>query len=354
MGNCLTKENIFISIVIPVYNVEKYIHHCIDSVLTQTYSNFELLLIDDGSTDSSGTICDEYLKIDNRINIIHKKNSGVSDTRNVGIEVAKGDWICFIDSDDYVEPTYLENFYTCIKENLGSGLCVQGFYSDYENDVNKSYVTSFRNMTLENNYETVEFFEKSNGVHNGYIWHRIFNMEIIKKHSLSFKHGLSFAEDGLFFFQYMYYVEKTSFSSGKAYHHLRRSNSLTLAGRKLEIDTLIPVFKSYLETLLSYAIHDAKKKKSFHSFVKGYGCRLLQNWLIQKVIVIGKDSSYSTLDKIQDLSITYALQHAQNIDFSMRLLLKSLNVKNHNIRYKLIFVLYYLRLYKEKIIRRIS
>lgn len=353
MENSLIKEDILISIVIPVYNVEKYIRHCIDSVLAQTFTNYELLLIDDGSKDSSGYICDEYLHKDKRLKVIHKENSGVSDARNVGIEASKGDWICFIDSDDWVEPMYLENFNTCINENKDSDLCVQGFYSDYENDANKSYTTFFQNMTLENNYETVEFFEKSNGVHNGYIWHRIFKLETIKKHSLSFKHGLSFAEDGLFFFQYMYYARKTSFTSAGAYHHLRRSDSLTLAGRKMDINLLIPVFNSYLDTLLSYTIHEDNRKKVFLSFVQEYGCRLMQNWLIQKIVAVGKDNSSFMLDKIQDISVTYALADAQNIDLSMRLLLKCLKVKT-GIRYELITVLYYFRLYKAKIIRKLS
>ncbi|EMF0473665.1 glycosyltransferase family 2 protein, partial [Enterococcus faecium] len=87
-----------ISIIVPVYNVEKYLKKCVDSILGQTFTDFELLLIDDGSTDNSGSICDELAKTDNRIKVIHKENGGLSDARNIGIEVAKGDFIGFIDS----------------------------------------------------------------------------------------------------------------------------------------------------------------------------------------------------------------------------------------------------------------
>ena len=91
-----------ISIIVPVYNVEKYLTRCIDSILTQTFTNFELILVDDGSTDKSGVICDSYEKKDKRVKVIHKKNQGVSEARNTGLNFAKGKKISFVDSDDYI------------------------------------------------------------------------------------------------------------------------------------------------------------------------------------------------------------------------------------------------------------
>ena len=97
-------ENIKVSVILPVYQVEKYLGICIESVINQTYQNLEILLIDDGSTDKSGKICDEYAARDGRIRVIHKENEGVSTARNVGIKQATGDYICFADSDDILEP----------------------------------------------------------------------------------------------------------------------------------------------------------------------------------------------------------------------------------------------------------
>ena len=99
--------NDLISVVIPVYRVEKYLERCVESVINQTYANLEIILIDDGSPDNSGNICDEYAKIDKRIKVIHKKNGGLSDARNVGIENSKGKYITFIDSDYYIEENYV-------------------------------------------------------------------------------------------------------------------------------------------------------------------------------------------------------------------------------------------------------
>lgn len=99
-----------ISVIIPVYNNENCLHRCVDSILIQTYTDFELLLINDGSKDSSGSICDEYSVIDKRVHVFHKENGGASSARNIGLENAKGEWITFCDSDDFVDSDWLMNF----------------------------------------------------------------------------------------------------------------------------------------------------------------------------------------------------------------------------------------------------
>ena len=110
-----------ISIIVPVYNVEKYIRRCIDSLITQTFKSIEILLIDDGSKDNSGAICDEYALKDDRVKAFHKKNGGVSSARNIGLDNATGTYIMFCDSDDYVDPTWCEKLYNSIIK--------RGFYS---------------------------------------------------------------------------------------------------------------------------------------------------------------------------------------------------------------------------------
>lgn len=110
-------ENILISVIVPVYNVEKYLRECIDSILIQTFVDFEIILVDDGSTDSSGEICDEYHEKDSRIKVFHKNNGGLSSARNKGLDEAKGDYVCFIDSDDTIAKDYLEKLLKAVKTN---------------------------------------------------------------------------------------------------------------------------------------------------------------------------------------------------------------------------------------------
>ena len=122
-----------VSVIVPVYKVEKYIGKCIESILSQTFKDFELILVDDGSPDSSGAICDQYAQKDSRIQVIHKTNGGVSSARNVGISKSNGEWLCFVDSDDTVDKDYIENFGL---EQYKSELFIQG----YKKKLDKNYM----------------------------------------------------------------------------------------------------------------------------------------------------------------------------------------------------------------------
>ena len=112
----MSQEKALISIIIPVYKVEKYLEKCIQSVINQTYENLQIILVDDGSPDNCGKICVEYAKKDHRIEVIHKSNGGLSDARNKGLEIAKGEYIGFVDSDDYIESDMYEVLYNLLKQ----------------------------------------------------------------------------------------------------------------------------------------------------------------------------------------------------------------------------------------------
>ena len=110
-------EKPLISVVVPVYNVEKYLEQCVNSIINQTYDNLEIILVNDGSKDKSPYLCDELAKKDSRISVIHKENGGPAETRNVGTEKASGEYIAFVDSDDWIHPKYIEILYNNLKEN---------------------------------------------------------------------------------------------------------------------------------------------------------------------------------------------------------------------------------------------
>ena len=120
-----------VSVIIPVYNVEKYLQRCVTSVTEQSYSNLEIILVDDGSVDKSGAICDDFAKKDKRIRVIHKENEGLGLTRNVGIKVATGNYICFIDSDDYIAREYIETIYSDLKKS-SADVCYCGHTKGYK------------------------------------------------------------------------------------------------------------------------------------------------------------------------------------------------------------------------------
>jgi len=111
------KQDILVSVIVPVYNVEEYLARCVNSILSQTYANLEVILVDDGAKDSSGRICDEFAEKDSRVRVIHKENGGLSSARNAGIDIAQGDWLEFVDSDDWLEPDAVENLLSLALEH---------------------------------------------------------------------------------------------------------------------------------------------------------------------------------------------------------------------------------------------
>ena len=113
-----------ISVIVPIYNVEQYLEKCIESIISQTYKNLQIILIDDGSNDKSGKICNKYAEKDKRVVVIHKENAGVSEARNTGLDNAKGEWITFVDADDWIEEEYCQRLYNLVIEtNSDVALC---------------------------------------------------------------------------------------------------------------------------------------------------------------------------------------------------------------------------------------
>ena len=137
-----------ISIIVPVYNIEEYIEKCVKSITKQTYKNLEIILVDDGSTDSAGKICDKLAEKDERIKVIHKKNGGLSSARNAGMKKATGDYICFIDGDDYISKDYCELMYNALIERIINS----------KNDDNEVYIKSIKKC-IDKNYITKILFK---------------------------------------------------------------------------------------------------------------------------------------------------------------------------------------------------
>ena len=213
-----------ISIIIPVYNVEKYLAKCIDSILSQTFTDWELILIDDGSVDQSGKICDEYACKDNRIKVTHKKNEGVSKARNTGITLAKGEYICFIDSDDWIDVNYLQNFK--IQEQQCDFYFSGALYDTYDKVYSyKKYVKKY----CKNRNEIRDQFFKQDLLSNGYPWGKLYKTQIIKDNKLRFNENLTINEDHIFVFQYFSYINTLYITNTAGYHYTVFDNS----GRKL-------------------------------------------------------------------------------------------------------------------------
>lgn len=220
-----------ISIIVPVYNVDKYLQRCIESILAQKFVDFELLLIDDGSKDKSGEICDNFALKDKRIKVFHKENGGVSSARNLGIAKAQGEWITFIDSDDWVSEDYLSSFST------DCDLCVQGYYCG-ENAIR---------------YDEI-FIDHNPGayyLYKGYVFGpycKLFKASLIRDGHVLFDETMALGEDILFLMEYILLCKTMRVVGACGYHYIPyRENSLTARKR-----TYQEVYDQYVKHIACY------------------------------------------------------------------------------------------------------
>lgn len=167
-----------ISVVVPVYNVENFIDKCIDSIEQQSYQNLDIILIDDGSTDNSGKICDEWASRDKRIKVIHKENGGLSDARNVGIEIAKGKYVTFIDSDDYILPGFIKYLYDLI-ENNNADISVCQLINVDENNFELSKGGNQIDIVVEGNQECMKEYLSGNAI-DTVAWRKLYRSALFK------------------------------------------------------------------------------------------------------------------------------------------------------------------------------
>jgi len=206
-----------ISVIIPVYNSEKYLPKCVDSVLAQSFKNFEVILIDDGSTDYSGIICEEYSKRDNRVKAYCKPNGGVSSARNFGLCQASGEYITFVDADDWVESNLLECYYNTIRQS-NADLIRCGYVREH-NDSKKN--VSINNVITFYDLAEVEELVESQKLY-GYLWNSIYKRDLIK--CLTFDESLSWCEDHIFSYEYLLKCKSVTIIPDCLYHYCVREN----------------------------------------------------------------------------------------------------------------------------------
>ena len=228
-----------VSIIVPVYNVEKYLPKCLDSILAQTFKDFELLLIDDGSPDTSGAICDDYAQRDPRIRVFHQENKGVSAARNVGLDHAKGEWIAFVDADDWMESHWLGS----MVENMeGTDLVISGFHLNYKGQVHEHRLENKTFSPAEYSDACAHLMKIA---HMGYLWSMLFSNIIIREKNLRLNERMCYQEDLDFILRYVLHTKSFRTIDACAYHYtlnrrsIYRHNIEGIKGLLLLIDQLL-------------------------------------------------------------------------------------------------------------------
>lgn len=212
-----------ISVIVPVYKVEEYLNKCVDSILTQTYRKLEIILVDDGSPDNCPTICDEYAKCDRRVIVIHKENGGLSDARNAGIEIARGEYIGFVDSDDCILPDMYEKLYNALKMNDADMSICNYLKVDKNGSVRYSDRKSHMKTEVITPKEAMEkLFEEHIGCYVT-VWNKLYNRNILE--NLRFEKG-RLHEDEFFVHHAFGKCKKIACIEDGCYLYLQRNDSI--------------------------------------------------------------------------------------------------------------------------------
>lgn len=239
--------NYLVSFIVPVYKAELSITKCAESILRQSYDNIELFLVDDGSPDNSGKVCDEIALNDSRVKVIHKPNGGPSSARNIGTQEANGDYLVFVDADDWVEPDYVDTLLTQITSENAS--IIMSGNTNHPFEVKGGVYQTYKRNQFSEIIESLSFYLK------GDPWGKMFKASLIKDNNILFPDGVKFGEDLVFFYEALLCSDNIIYTSYSGYHY-----------ENINEDSLVSIYNSFEVEYKGYK----EFKKVLNSFEKRY------------------------------------------------------------------------------------
>ncbi|CAI3342480.1 glycosyltransferase [Enterococcus cecorum] len=299
-------KKVKISIIVPVYNVEKYIKRCVDSLINQSYDNLEIILIDDGSLDNSSKICDEYSLIDKRIKVIHKENGGLSDARNAGLFSSSGDYILYVDSDDYIEKDACLRFVNNIEESID---IIAGAYRE----VNESKINLMKHTNLKEGkiYSAKNFVINSICKNEWYApaWLNLYRREFLVNNNLYFKKGILF-EDMEILPKIFLSNPKVKYLDYPFYNYMIRSNSIMTSEHTEEkVVMSLSIFSSW------YNLFNQIEDKEYQRYLYGV--------LIRYYLANARKRNITGW-KSQNLNFLFSIKYSLNLKDKIKVILFSL------------------------------
>ena len=306
-----------VSIVIPIYRAEKYIKRCIDSVLAQTYKDLEIILVEDGSPDNCGAICDAYAKKDSRIKVIHKENEGVSKARNTGLSQVTGTYVQFVDSDDSLKPNMTE---TLVKnmEQKHADLVVCGFYEE-----NLNYSKVSKPGDEPGIYEQTQFLKNITknpySFHYGVLWNKLFRADLLRE-QICFSSDMDFGEDFIFNLHYLRYAKKIAVIEEPLYSYVRyNTDSLMYIQAVGKADAKkyqsylhkrLQIFQKYRDFYMDMDLYEMNKNQINAYLLKVYVSEKMEIRLALPFSKAEKRELYNQLEQNPDV-----LRMKQDMDF---------------------------------------
>lgn len=263
----------FISVIVPVYNAQPYLHRCIDSILSQTFTDFELLLVDDGSTDQSGAICDEYARKNSRIKVFHKVNGGVSSARNWGLDNAKGEWVTFVDSDDWLKSTYLHGLISFAKKKIDLIISYPETNSQAKVVKPKVYTPKW---VITSDFADLFVLYDINVYTTS--WAKLYKLTLIQSNGIRFNEKITMGEDTVFFYTYLLVSSNIYVSNivGYCYHNTPDSLSKRFYSVDAEWESYVNI-RSVINALIEQKqISDYKALSNLQKIISYYIWRVIE------------------------------------------------------------------------------
>ena len=299
-------KKVLLSVIIPIYNAEEYLEDCLSSIYHQTFQDYEVWMIDDGSNDQSPQICDFYSKKDTRFHVLHKMNGGVSSARNLGLDQSQGNWICFLDSDDTVDKNYLENLYKAVDDKQEK-LIIQGF--------NIIETHSKKTRLFDNHLYDVSHiylaFERLHINRCGFPFAKLYNRNIIQEYYIRFNETINYAEDVIFMLTYLCHVSYIQTLEGAQYNYfVRRNNSLSQ--RIFDFKSEYTCYENYLSLIIKikerFNIPERALSNSYN-VISEYLIRRSIGALYQKKTRVKQNERIAILKSLSLNQITFLQRH---------------------------------------------
>lgn len=256
-----------VSLIIPIYNLAEYLPQCLDTVRNQSYENLEVMLVNDGSTDASLRVCQEYVRMDKRFHLIDKPNSGVSDSRNQALDRAEGKYIQFLDGDDWLSPDATETLVHAA-ESTGGDLVLAHFYRVVEERMApRGHIRTQRLLTRQEFAE--EMMKAPANYYYGVLWNKLYRRSIVEAHRLRFDSKVNWCEDFLFNLEYIEYVRLVSAVPKPVYYYRKRESSLVSSQASLRrtIAMKVQTFENYKELYQRLDLYEEQKAKVYGYFL---------------------------------------------------------------------------------------
>lgn len=301
-----------ISIIVPIYKVELYLKRCIDSILKQSYKNLEIILVNDGSPDKCGEICDDYSRIDNRIKVIHKKNGGISEARNSGIDISHGAYITFIDSDDWINELYIEELY-CILNKSSADISICSYIKTTNNEFKDNFL--FKMIYEYSNIEALEQFTDKFYVQMVIATGKLYKRTLFE--GIRFPIG-KIHEDEFTTYKLIFKAKKIVLTTAQLYYYWQREDSITGVG--FSINNRLDGIEAFIERA---------------EFFKNIGLIDL-SWKTYRSILLKYIMLNGRIDEIEN--IDKKLRHINNFKNLKHILRKS----KQKIKFKVFYELYYI------------